>query len=367
MRGIFSLEEDHNNYLKIDPYHEFKKIKQADMAWYEVCQKHWDNLTKPLNSLGLLEDAISRIGAIQEREDVKINRKIIVSMCADNGIIEEGVTQADHTITSLVTEHMASGIANVNIMSRYSGTDVCTVDIGLKEQVNHPLIWDYHIADGTRNFLKGPAMSMEETEVAIAAGIDIASRLKKYGYQIIGLGEMGIGNTTTSSALCAKFLNLSPETVTGPGAGLSSEGIARKVEVIRKGLEKYHDVTEPLKVLSCLGGLDIAGLVGVMAGAAVNHMPVVLDGYISYAAAITAVRICPEIRSYLLASHISSEPASMSMVQDLGLKPIIHAEMSLGEGTGAAAYFPLLDMALSIYNFNMTFEDSGMDAYEHLE
>ena len=352
----------------LDIYREIERVGMVSASCYQACRDHWDNLTKPLNSLGMLEEAISRIGAITETEDVRIDQKVIVAMCADNGIIEEGVTQTGSEITALVTEHIASGIANVNLMAQYACADVIAVDIGVKDPVSHPAIWNRHIANGTKNFLKEPAMSMEETEKAIAVGIQIAGKLAKEGYQIIGLGEMGIGNTTTSSALVSCFLGLPVKVTVGPGAGLSSVGVERKKAVVENGLALYEEYrNDPVKILSCLGGLDIAGLVGVMIGAANHHIPVVLDGFISQAAALTAVRICPNVGQYLLASHVSSEPASLAVLEDLGLTAIIHAEMSLGEGTGAVALFPLLDMALSIYGFNQSFADSGMEAYQHLD
>ena len=352
----------------LDIYQTINNINPVSEEWYQVCKNHWDHLTKPLDSLGLLEDAISRIGAVTESEDVRIDQKVIVCMCADNGIIEEGVTQTGSEITALVTEHVAEGIANVNLMAQYACADVVAVNVGVKDDVHHPGIWNLRIARGTKNFLKEPAMTLEETEKAIAAGIQVANKLANKGYQIIGLGEMGIGNTTTSSALVSCFLDLPVDVTVGPGAGLSSSGVERKKQVIAEGLARYAaEKDDPIRILSCLGGFDIAGLVGVMIGAANRKIPIVLDGFISQAAALTAVRICPDIRGFLLASHVSSEPASQAILEDLGLKAVIHAEMSLGEGTGAAAFFPLLDMALSIYGFNQTFEDSGMEAYEHLQ
>ena len=350
----------------MDLYTELKKIQAPDPLWRQRCETHWDNIVKPLDSLGLLEETISQIGAITRREDVRLERKMIIAMCADNGIVEEGVTQTDNSVTAIVTENMAKGIANVNVMGRFSDTTVLPVDIGVAVDLRHPGVRNRKIAYGTKNFTKEPAMTRAQTEQAIAVGMELAAEAKADGYDLIGLGEMGIGNTTTSSALTAVFLNRSPKEVTGHGAGLSSAGLQKKIQTIQKGIALHRpDPQNPLDVLSCLGGLDIAGLVGVILGCAIHHLPVVLDGFITYAAALTAVRLAPSARSYLVASHISKEPASRLLIDELQLRPIIHGEMSLGEGTGAAALFPLLEMALAIYRQNNTFADAKIEAYQH--
>lgn len=349
-------------------YEEIKKIQPINEKWLETCKKHWDNITKPLDSLGLLERAIIQIGGITEREDVRLDKKAVIAMCADNGVIAEGVTQTDNSVTAIVTENMAAGIANVNLMAEYSHTDVFTVDIGVARDVSHPNIINRKIARGTRNFTQEPAMSISQAEQAIAVGIELVSNLKNQGYDIIALGEMGIGNTTTSSALTAVFLGKPPAEVTGPGAGLSKAGVQRKIAAIEKALELHRpDPAQPLQTLAQVGGFDIAGLAGVILGCAVCRLPVVLDGFISYAAALTAIRLAPAAKPYIMASHISKEPASRMLVEALGLQPIIHGEMSLGEGTGAVAVLPLFEMALAIYRRNNTFADSNIEAYQHFD
>lgn len=349
-------------------YEEIKKIQPIDERWLQICKNHWDNITKPLDSLGLLERAITQIGGITCREDVRLDKKAVVAMCADNGVVAEGVTQTDNSVTAIVTENMAAGIANVNVMARYSHTDVFTVDIGVAGDLQHPDIIRRKIARGTKNFTQEPAMSISQAEEAIAVGIDLVNDLKDQGYDIVALGEMGIGNTTTSSALTAVFLNKPVAEVTGPGAGLSREGVQRKIAAIEKAIKLHQpDPAKPLQTLAQVGGLDIAGLVGVIIGCAINRLPVVLDGFISYAAALTAIRLAPTAQPYIMASHISKEPASHMLVEALGLQPIIHGEMSLGEGTGAVAALPLFEMALAIYNQNNTFADSNIEAYQHFD
>lgn len=343
-----------------------EQIRPLNNEWREVCKAHWDNLTKPLDSLGILETTISQIGAIRETEDVRIDRKACIVMCADNGVIEEGVTQCDNSITALVTEHLAEGIGNVNLMGRLSDVDVIPVDVGIATEVHHPKIRHYRVMNGTKNFTKEAAMSPEQCEEAILTGIRMAQECAEEGYDVLLLGEMGIGNTTTSSALAAVFLGCPVSEITGPGAGLSGAGIRRKIDAIERGIALHQpDPEDGFETLRCLGGLDIAGLAGVIIGGAACGLPVVLDGVITYAAAMAAVRIAPQARDYLIGSHMSSEPASQKMVADLGVKPVICADMSLGEGTGAVALMPLLEMALTVYRTNLTYADSGMDAYEH--
>ncbi len=347
-------------------YEEIQKIQPLDEKWAQACKNHWDNITKPLDSLGLLERAIIQIGAITERENVRLDKKAVIAMCADNGVVAEGVTQTDNSVTAIVAENMAAGIANVNVMAKYSATDVFTVDIGVAADLHHPNIIRRKIARGTANFTQAPAMSTAQAEQAISVGIELVSELKAQGYDIIALGEMGIGNTTTSSALAAVFLGKPVAEVTGPGAGLSQAGIRRKIVAIEKAIALHRpDPNQPLQTLAQLGGFDIAGLVGVIIGCAVHRLPVVLDGFISYVAALTATRLAPAAKPYIMASHISKEPASRLLVDALGLQPIIHGEMSLGEGTGAVAALPLFEMALAIYNQNHTFADSNITAYQH--
>ncbi len=347
-------------------YEEIQKIQPLDEKWAQACKNHWDNITKPLDSLGLLERAIIQIGAITERENVRLDKKAVIAMCADNGVVAEGVTQTDNSVTAIVAENMAAGIANVNVMAKYSATDVFTVDIGVAADLHHPNIIRRKIARGTANFTQAPAMSTAQAEQAISVGIELVSELKTQGYDIIALGEMGIGNTTTSSALAAVFLGKPVAEVTGPGAGLSQAGIRRKIAAIEKAIVLHRpDPNQPLQTLAQLGGFDIAGLVGVIIGCAVHRLPVVLDGFISYVAALTATRLAPAAKPYIMASHISKEPASRLLVDALGLQPIIHGEMSLGEGTGAVAALPLFEMALAIYNQNHTFADSNITAYQH--
>lgn len=332
----------------------------------ELSRIHWDDIAKPLGSLGKLECAVTQIAGIQRTPEIHIEKKALITMCADNGVVEEGISQTGQEVTAIVAENFLDEKSCVAIMCHQSGTDLFPIDIGMA--VDTPRIEKRKIAYGTRNIVKGPAMTREQAVFAIEAGIAKACELKAAGYQILATGEMGIGNTTTSSAMSAVFLDVPVEEVTGRGAGLSSAGLQRKIEVIRRAIEHNRpDASDPVDVLAKVGGFDIAGLTGVFLGGASCGMPVVIDGFISAVAALTAVRMTPACSPYILASHISKEPASHMILKALDKEAFLTCDMCLGEGSGAVALFPLLDFASEIYRKMSTFEDIRIDAYEHLE
>jgi nicotinate-nucleotide--dimethylbenzimidazole phosphoribosyltransferase len=350
----------------LDEY--IKRVQPSNREAIELSRKHWDTIAKPLNSLGELEHLITKISGMQSTPQVDISKKCIIIMCADNGIVEENVTQTDSSITYTVAKNMAENSSNVNLMAKLSNADSFTVDIGMNATVEDGLnIIDRKVSHGTKNFLKAPAMTMEQCTQAILTGIEMVEMVKSKGYNIIATGEMGIGNTTTSSALVSVLLGVEPSLVTGKGAGLSNSGLKRKIEVIQEGIAKHHpDSNSPLEVLSKLGGYDICGMVGVFLGGAIYRIPIVIDGLISAVSALIAYRLSPSTLDYMLPSHIGTEPAMRLIMQELGLNPIIHANMHLGEGTGAVCMFPILDMAMNVYNSNRTFESIGMEAYKEL-
>lgn len=341
------------------------QIKPVDETAMRAAVNHWDNIAKPIGGLGLLEDYIVRIAGIQGRADVDIDKKNIVVMCADNGVVEEGISQSGMEVTAVVADNIADGIASVNRMAARAGADVTAVDIGVAHPLRSAHILRRKVAPGTRNFLRGAAMTEQEMVRAVTTGIDLVQSLQEKGYVILGTGEMGIGNTTTSSALAAALLHMPVEQVTGRGAGLTREGLERKIQVISQGLSLHQqEMTGPLQALSCLGGLDIAGLTGVFLGGAIYRVPVVIDGLISAVAALIAARCNPLAAQYMLPSHMGKEPAMEAVMAELSLQPIIYGRLALGEGTGAALLFPMLDMAHKVYEENSTFEDVQIDAYE---
>lgn len=328
----------------------------------EQAQWRWDHVAKPLHSLGLLEDMIVKIAGIHETADVRIDRRCALVFCADHGVVAEGVSQSGSEVTALVAQSIVEGTANINLMAGSANADVYAVDMGMLKPVLGTI--DRRITAGTENMAVGLAMTREQAQRALQAGIDLVGEMKEKGYQIILTGEMGIGNTTASTAMSCVLLGFTPEELTGRGAGLSDEGLMRKRNAIERALSVNRpDANDPVDVLAKVGGLEIAGMAGAFLGGVKHRVPVVIDGVISAVAALVAARICPEAKDFMLPSHMSREPAAIRIMDELELKPIIHADMALGEGTGAAALLPLLDMALRVYHGPHTFDDLGMDAY----
>ncbi len=342
--------------------------KPADKAAYEAAKGRWDSIAKPLGSLGLMEEAVCRMAAMKGSPRFDIKKRAVVVMCADNGVVAEGVTQTGQDVTAVVTENMSTGDTSVCCMARAAGAEVIPVDVGVCRPVVGERIRQHCIRRGTSNMVNGPAMSREEAVQAIEVGINIVAELAGKGYNLLATGEMGIGNTTTSSAITSVLLGREPAEVTGRGAGLTGEGLKKKISAIERAIAvNKPDPNDALDVLAKVGGFDIAGLAGVFIGGAVFGIPVLADGFISCVSAIVAERICPAVADYVLASHASKEPAGQLVTEAMGARPFLYADMCLGEGTGAVAVMPLLDMALAVYEGMSTFEDIKIDAYEHLE
>lgn len=346
---------------------QLEGVKGLDGEAMNLCRRNWDNLAKPLKSMGLFEDLFVQIAGIQETARIHIEKKAIVVMCSDNGVVEEKVTQTDSFVTASVANNMGKGKGNINNLSKISTAKVIPVDIGICTDMDYAAVLHKKISYGTKNIAKEPAMDKEQVMKAIHIGMDLVRELKEEGYELIGTGEMGIGNTTTSSAVTSVLLNRKPIEVTGQGAGLTKEGIHHKVKVIEQAIKMNQpDVNNPLDILRKLGGYDIAGLTGVFLGGMFYHMPIVIDGFISSVAALLAVRIHKGAINYMIPSHLSMEPACQYIMKELGLSPIIHGNLALGEGSGAAFLFPLLDMACYMYMEGSTFEDIDVPAYKHL-
>ena len=338
-------------------------IKSPDREAASRCRVRWNAIAKPLGGLGELEEYIVRIAGIRRTEKVDIRKKALVIFCADNGVVEEGVSQTGQEVTAVVAENFCDGRSCASLMCRRAGADLFPVDVGMA--VDTPHVEKRKCRRGTANMTKGPAMTRREAAFAVDAGIETARKLRKEGYGIIAAGEMGIGNTTTSAAVISVLLGRDPAETAGRGAGLSDEGLARKRDAVQRAIELNRPNPEdPLDVLSKIGGFDIAALTGLYLGCAAEGIPVVLDGLITAAAALLAVRLAPLCREYMLASHNSAEPGMEAALTALGLSPVICAGMHLGEGTGAAALFPLLDMACDIYDNMDTFEEISVKAYE---
>lgn len=338
--------------------------KPADRRAMEEARRRWDAVAKPLHALGLLEDAIVNIAGVQGTADVSLAPRCAVIFCADHGVVAQGVSQSGQEVTSLVARSIAEGTANVNLMAGVAHAEVYAVDMGMATPVDHPGMIARSQGRGTADFSQGPAMTRAQAEAAVQAGVDMAAKMWRDGYRLMAVGEMGIGNTTAATACLCALTGRNPGELTGRGAGLSDAGLARKTEVIRQALAVNRpDAADPLDVLAKVGGFDIAGMMGACLGGMACGLPVVLDGLISGVAALLACRLCPQARDALLASHQSREPAARLVLEELGLEAILHGNMALGEGTGAVALMPVLDMALAVYGGVHTFEQLGMAAY----
>ena len=351
--------------LKIPPFRE-------DVS--REVKERWNALAKPLDGMGDFETELCIIGAVQETADLQLSPRRLIIMCADNGVVARGISQSGQEVTLAVAKNMGNRKSSVCRMAKASRTEICVVDIGIHSEEKVPGVLDRKVASGTKDFLTEPAMSEEETLQAIRTGIDLVKEGAGQGIRLLATGEMGIGNTTTSAAVATALMGMPVEQMSGRGAGLDDKGLQRKRQVIREAMERYGfrnrnltDQESAFQVLRCVGGLDIAGLCGVFIGGALYHIPVVIDGLISAAAALCAERLVPGTRRSMLASHIGEEPAMDSILKELDRKPVIHGGMKLGEGTGAVMLFPLLDMAEAVYQGSSSFDDIGVAQYERYD
>ena len=328
-------------------------------------KRRWDSIAKPLDSLGRFEKIVSILGVVQGTVTPSVEKSALLVLCADNGIVEEGVSQAPQSVTRTCAENIAAGKSAAGIMALQTGTDVIAVDIGMACDGSVPGVLDRKIRKGTRNFLKEPAMTAEELEKAVSVGMELAADCKKKGYDVICIGEMGIGNTTTSAAVAASLLGMTAQSVVGRGAGLSDEGLFRKRSVVERGIDLYGLYDAPARdVLRTVGGYDIAGMVGVYEGARRCGIPVILDGAISIVAALAAERIFPGVKQALVPSHKSREPLCVLASKALGVEPVIDADMALGEGTGALLMLGMIKTAVAVYNKALRFSESGVEQYK---
>lgn len=342
------------------------KIKTIDISAREKAREKWNSIAKPLKSLGVFEDIITDIAGIQGTENVDISKRCVLVMCADNGVVCEGVTQTGQEVTAVVTENFALGKTSVCAMARHLNADVIPVDVGVSRDVCGAV--NRKISYGTKNMLREAAMTRSQAQRAVQVGIDCVREVSEKGYKIICTGEMGIGNTTTSAAVASVLLGRPPEETAGRGAGLSAEGLKRKIGVIKRSIELHQpDKDDVIDVLSKVGGYDIAALAGVFIGGAVYGVPIVIDGFISAASALCAYKMCGESRDFMIASHVSGESAAADMLEALEKKAAVDAGMCLGEGTGAVMLLGMLDTVLCVYNEMSTFEDINVESYKELK
>ena len=327
-----------------------------------LAQRHLDELTKPPGSLGRLEELAVRLAVLRGGAP-SVDRPVIFTFAADHGVVAEGVSAYPQSVTAQMLENFLTGGAAINVLARQAGAELVVADFGIAGALGpRPGLLERRRGPGTRNMALGAAMSPADAVAAIDDGAALCDEAIVAGTDLIGTGEMGIGNTTAASAITAVLTGTDPATVTGAGTGLDADGIARKVAVIRRAIEVNRpDPGDALDVLAKVGGFEIAGLVGVVLAAAARHVPVAVDGFIASAAALVAVRLVPATRHVLLAAHRSAEPGHAMILADLGLVPYLDLGMRLGEGTGAALFVHLARAAARVYGEMATFKSAGVD------
>ncbi len=340
-------------------------IEKIDESLFVKAQERLDSLTKPRGSLGRLEEFARQMVAITGELRPVINKKIIFTFAGDHGVADEGVSAFPKEVTPQMVINFLQGGAGINVLARHGGVEVVVVDIGVdfdfgSLDIDLSKLKSKKVVNGTGNIRKGPAMTPEETIRSIEVGIELAGEYASEGI-IFGTGEMGIANTTPSSALISAFSGRRPVEVTGHGTGITDEAFAHKVKVIEDALAlNKPNNKDPLDVLGKVGGTEIAGITGLILGAAARRLPVVIDGFISTAGALVAYELCPTVKDYLFAAHRSVEKGHEVMLDHMGLRPIVDLDLRLGEGTGAAIAMGLVEAGLKIYNEMATFGDAGV-------
>ncbi len=330
---------------------------------YQAAKDRLANQAKPAGSLGVMEDISARLAAIKGTIDVHLENKQIVTCAGDHGVVEEGVSLFPSEVTPQMVYNFANQGASVNVIGKHAGASVMAADLGVNHDFEADLpIFHKKVRHGTANFTKEPAMTKEEAILSIEAGIEIVNELhSKKPIDLLGTGDMGIGNTTPSTAIIASFSGIAVEELTGRGTGIDDTALKNKINVIKKGLALHNpNPNDPIDVLSKVGGLEIGGLAGLVLGAAVNGIPVICDGLISTAGALIACELAPNAKNYLFASHKSVEVGHQFMHERLGLEPLIDLKFRLGEGTGAALCMELLDLSTRILADIKTFEEVGI-------
>ncbi len=341
-------------------------IKPVNMDLQKEANAHLDNLTKPQGSLARLEQLAAQIYCIQNASSpILVDKVRMFTVAADHGIVAEKIASYPQEVTRQMVLNFLAGGAGISVLCKLNQIDLSVVDagcVGGPFEAHKDLI-DMRLGEGTANFAKETAMSRQLCLKALHNGISLASNAAKKGYKTIGIGEMGIGNTTSATAIFCAIFNLNPKDITGPGAGASAELIAHKAEVIKKALALHKNTLsqgDAIDLLACIGGYEIATMAGIVLGAAHSGCILVVDGFISSAAYVAARHICPAVEGYCILSHASAEPGYVHVLKALNSNPLLHLDLRLGEGTGAALAIPLLRAAIAIFNEMATFSDAGV-------
>jgi nicotinate-nucleotide--dimethylbenzimidazole phosphoribosyltransferase len=337
-----------------------KKISKLDSKMMEKAQERLDSLTKPLGSLGRLEELAKQIAGIMGKERPVLKNKVIFTLAADHGVTEEGISAYPKEVTGQMVYNFLKGGAGINVLANHAKAKVIVVDIGISSKLKPgPKLLIKKINYGTKNMTKGPAMSRDEAIESICTGIEIFENELNRGIDIIGTGEMGIGNTTVASAIAAVFTQKPAEEITDRGTGIDDKVLANKIRVVKKALKVNRpDPADPVDVLSKVGGFEIGGLSGVILAAAARKIPIVIDGFISGAAALLAYHIEPKVKGYMIASHCSAEKGHRVILEHIGLKPLLDLDLRLGEGTGAALGINMVEAATKILIQMATFKSA---------
>lgn len=339
-----------------------ESIKPVSPLRLQSAQAHLDSLTKPPGSLGLLEELAKKYSAIRDTDHPCINKKSVIVFAADHGVTQEGISAYPAEVTPQMVQNFLNGGAAINVLARQQNADVLVVDIGVNHRFTpHPDLLDRKIAFGTRNMAKEPAMTRAEAEESITIGIQMAAQLAESGVDLLATGEMGIGNTTASSAIFSVLGDLSVDEVTGRGTGIDDKTLTKKISVIQQALEKHSpDPEDPIDILAKVGGFEIGGIMGLLLGAAAKNIPVVIDGLISSAGASLAIKLNPAVKDYIFPSHRSVEPGQEVFFKLIDTPPLFDLKMRLGEGTGAVLAFGLIEAAVKIYTEMATFQSAGI-------
>lgn len=338
-------------------------IDNVDYKAGEEAQRRLDSLTKPPGSLGVLENIIVQLASIQRNPMPKLGEKVVMVMAADHGVVAEGVSAFPQEVTPQMVINFLNQGAAINVLAQQAGARVVVTDVGIAgEALIHPDLQIRKVRPGTRNMAREAAMTEQEAIAAVEVGIEMVCQEIDAGATLIATGEMGIGNTTASSTILACFTDQTIAAITGRGTGLNDQALIKKQAVIKQALAvNQPDPSNPMEVLAKVGGLEIAALTGVILGAAARKTPVVVDGFISTAAALLACKLNHKTTQYMLASHLSQEPGHRIMLEEIGLKPMLHLDLRLGEGTGAVLAFPLIEAAVKIIHEMATFEQAGVN------
>lgn len=337
-------------------------ITPPDEVARAEARRRWNDCAKPLGSLGLLETALEDIAALTGSADIRLDRRAVLVLCADNGVVSQGVTQSPSSVTGLVAKQLAARRTSVCRMAQAARCQVVPVDVGILDFQEMPGVLSRRIGNGTGDISQGPAMTRRQAEQALHTGMELVREQQALGVDLLATGEMGIGNTTTSSAVLSVLLGVSVETVTGRGGGITDDSFRKKKQVIADAIALNRpNPSDPVDVLQKVGGFDLAAMCGAFLGGAASHRPMVIDGFISAVAALCAVRLCPAAGDYLVPSHASYEIGYKLAMEAMGLEPIFLLGMRLGEGSGCPLAFQVLSAACAVINDMATFDQAGID------